>query len=164
MSLSRPTIHVGASRAELGAARRCLVFAVAGVHYAIDLARISRVVALPHPSAFVVVQEAGCALLDLRALFGLPPAAAQRRAVLVLKNPGGSAALVVDEVARLVSLTAPDLHALPAVYAGAEREWFEGLARTPEGILVVVRPAGILCAGCPDRSPGSAALAVAGGK
>jgi chemotaxis protein histidine kinase CheA len=144
------------------ALRRCLVFAVGGVEYAIDLHRLSRALPLRgDPGPAVVVHDASYPVVDLRAAFGLARSSAGRRALLAVRAAARRAALLVDEVVSLTAVNPADIQPLPDVFTGAEREWFEGLVRTGTGVVVVVRAEGLLAAqGRALSSPG--ALAPAG--
>jgi chemotaxis signal transduction protein len=135
-----------AVRAERAALRRCLLFTVAGVEYAVDLEQLTRALPLPAiPPAEIMVHGTAYPLLDLRTVFGLPPAAG-RRALLAARAATQRAALVVDEILSLTAVDPADIQPLPAVFAGVEREWFAGLVRSGARVLIVVCTEGLLAA------------------
>jgi chemotaxis protein histidine kinase CheA len=161
MPLSRRVSQsaAGAGRIPL---RRCLVFGVAGVEYAIDLERLTRALPLPaHPEPEVTVHETAYPLLDLRAVFGVAPSAAARRAVLAVRTATRRAALIVDEIVSLTGLDPVNVHPLPAVFAGVEREWFEGFVRSDSHVIIVVRAEGLLAGRRRDSADAGRLAAVA---
>jgi chemotaxis signal transduction protein len=118
---------------------------VAGVDYAVDVRALRRVVPLPPGShADLRVGEAAYPLLDLRALFGLPASGDRTGLALAVATPAGCAALVVDEAIGLGTIGAAETHPLPAALDGVERDWFEGLARLGTGLVILMRPDGVL--------------------
>jgi purine-binding chemotaxis protein CheW len=124
------------------------VFAVGEVEYAIDLAQLTRALPLAAASGeAVTVHETSYPLVDLRAVFALPPSTAPRRAVLAVRTGSRRAAIVVDQVVSLTTVSPADIRPLPAVLDGAERRWFEGLVRRDSRVVAVVNAEGLLSAG-----------------
>lgn len=116
-----------------------LIVAVDGVDYAVDGRRIRHLTPGPvDQPGEIVFDGVSYPPVDLRELFGLPPAAPGHGRVVLVEDGGGRrAALYVDAVRDLARLDGGDCTPLPWVYAGRERRWFQGLA-TSEGRLVLL--------------------------
>jgi chemotaxis signal transduction protein len=139
---------------------RFALLAVDGVEYAVESTRVRRTLPAPRPlPAAIPHGGAAFAVIDLRQLFGLAPAAheaaaagdiagdGRERLVLLVEGapgatPAGGAAcrlaLVVDELVGLESLAAAAAVPLPAVYRGPERRWFKGLLPRAGGRITVL--------------------------
>lgn len=141
----RPTPVPAGSRPEAG--QRHVVFALAGVPYALDASQVRR--SLPAPAtaaAEVVFLGQAYPLVDLRALFRLPASAAPGRLVLLVQGMSGQAGLVVDELIELAVIDETAVVPLPAPFQGVERRWFAGLVRLGGRVVVVLRLEAILAA------------------
>jgi len=125
--------------------RRHVVFALAGVEYAVDASQVRRSLPAPvAPSAELVFLGQTYPLVDLRALFRLTPSADAGRLVLLVQGESGRAGLVVDALVELTVLDEAAAVPLPAVFRGVERRWFGGLARLGTRVVVVLRADAIL--------------------
>jgi CheW-like domain len=131
-----------------GRGRRHVIFALAGVAYAMDAILVRR--SLPVPECFaseVSFLGQPYPLVDLRAFFRLPPSRDPGRLVLLVQTAGGRAGLIVDELIQIVALDESAIGPLPAPFRGAERTWFSGLLRLGSRVVVVVAADGIVAAG-----------------
>jgi hypothetical protein len=158
---------------------RFALVAVDGVEYAVDARWVRRSLPAPQPlPAAIAHGGASFRVIDLRQLFGLPPAAGSHlgagapgtgtgpeRLILLVEQPAlevdaggaadpvGRAALVVDDLLGVEPLAPGAAAPLPAVYRGPERLWFRGLVPRAGGkVTVLLRPAGLLPGAAP--SPG----------
>ena len=87
-----------------------------------------------------VVQRANRALYVVHGgtMFDLPLS----RATLVFVLRRGRAALLVDSIEKMTSITR--LQALPQAFCRDERNWYRGLAVMEEGVVPVLSPEGLL--------------------
>jgi chemotaxis signal transduction protein len=81
--------------------------------------------------------------LDLRDAFRLPEATAPRP-MLVVDGERGEVALVVDEVGVDADIDGGAVQELPAAFGGAERHWFQGLARLGDRLVILVDVDGLV--------------------
>jgi chemotaxis signal transduction protein len=145
-----------------GRGRRHVVFALAGVAYAVDATLVRRSLPVPEtPVSEVAVLGQTFPLLDLRTLFRLPPSAEPGRLVLLVQTAGGRAGLIVDDLVQIAVLDASDVVPLPGAFRGVERSWFAGLTRLGSRVVVVVSPDALVAAGAvlPPVRPAEAARA-----
>jgi chemotaxis protein histidine kinase CheA len=124
-----------------------VIFALAGVAYAVDAVLVRRSLPVPEP----LVPEVGFLghaypLVDLRTLFRLPPSADPGRLVLLVETAGGRAGLIVDDLVQIMGLEESAIGPLPMTFRGVERRWFSGLARLGSRVLVVVSPDALVSA------------------
>ncbi len=126
-------------------ARRHVIFALAGVAYAVDAGQVRRSLPVP-PDGAPEVRFLGqpYPLVDLRAVFRLPPSAEAGRLVLLVHTPHGRAGLVVDDLVQLGAIDEATVSPLPAAFQGAERRWFAGLGRLGARVVVLLRLDAIL--------------------
>jgi purine-binding chemotaxis protein CheW len=138
--------------AAAGAGRHYVGFTVGAVDYAVaaEVVRLLLPVDAPLPGVLRALDRA-VGLVDLRERFATG-GAGRAGLALVAETDGHAAALVVDQVRGLIELADGDVSPLPAVYRGVERDWFEGMARRGDRVLVVAR-AGALLRGGPGREP-----------
>ena len=113
-----PAVPVSTSRG-----RRHVIFALAGVAYAVDAAVVRRSLPVPEPlTPDVAFLGQPYPLVDLRTFFRLPPSADPGRLVLLVQTAGGRAGLIVDDLvdtgstARVVREMLPGAH-FATVYA-----------------------------------------------
>jgi chemotaxis protein histidine kinase CheA len=131
-----------------GRSRRHVIFALAGVAYAVDAALVRRSLPVPEPLApEVAFLGQSFPLVDLRTLFRLPPSADPGRLVLLVQTAGGRAGLIVDDLVQLVGLAESEIGPLPRPFRGVERSWFTGLARLGSRVVVVLSPEAVVAAG-----------------
>jgi hypothetical protein len=142
--------------------RRHVIFALAGVAYAVDAAVVRRSLPVPEPLApEVAFLGQPYPLVDLRTFFRLPPSGDPGRLVLLVQTPGGRrAGLIVDDLVQIVALEPSAIGPLPAPFRGAERRWFPGLTRLGSRVVVVVSPDAIAAIGA-VLPPATAERAVA---
>ena len=127
------------------AGRRHVVFTLADIEYGIDARQVRR--SMPAPSTLgpeVVFLGQAYPVMDLRVLFGHPPGTTPGRLILLVEGGSGRAGLVVDALVDLLLIESAALAPLPEIFAGAERQWLEGLARLGSRVVVVLRLDGIL--------------------
>ncbi len=127
------------------AGRRHVVFTLAGVEYGIDARQVRR--SMPAPWSLgpeVLFLGQAYPIVDLRALFGHPPAETPGRLVLLVEGGSGRAGLAVDALVDLLLIEDAALAPLPETFGGVERQWLEGLARLGSRIVVVLRLDAIL--------------------
>jgi purine-binding chemotaxis protein CheW len=145
MPLERAAVASARRASPRGRVDRYVVFTLAGVHYGLD-AQLVRHSLPAHEAEAGVVRFVGATypLVDLRRLFGLPPADGDTRLVLVGDPAGRRGALVVDVLADLAAVEETTVLPLPAVFRGRERRWFRGVTRIDGKIVVVVSLEGLL--------------------
>jgi purine-binding chemotaxis protein CheW len=126
-------------------ARRHVVFTLAGAWYAIDAAHVKHFFpgweSHDERAAFLGHEYR---VIDLRAAFGLPLSHEPGRLILVVEIGGKSAGLLVDGLVSLALIDPASVVALPTVFDGAERDWFDGVVRLDERVTIVMRAAGVL--------------------
>jgi chemotaxis protein histidine kinase CheA len=131
-----------------GRGRRHMIFALAGVVYAVDAILVRRSLPVPESLASEVsFLGQPYPLVDLRTFFRLPPSADPGRLVLLVQTAGGRAGLIVDDLVQIMALEESAIGPLPAPFRGAERQWFSGLVRLGNRVVVVVSPDAIVAAG-----------------
>ena len=81
--------------------------------------------------------------LDLRDAFRLP-SATRPRPVLVVNGERGDIGLLVDEVLDGADIDGGTVQELPAAFGGAERHWFQGVARLGDRLILLVDVDGLL--------------------
>jgi hypothetical protein len=81
--------------------------------------------------------------LDLRDAFRLP-SATRPRPVLVVNGERGDIGLLVDEVLDGADIDGSAVQELPAAFGGAERHWFQGVARLGDRLVLLVDVDGLL--------------------
>jgi hypothetical protein len=127
---------------------RHVIFALAGVAYAVDAAVVRRSLPVPDPlTPEVSFLGQPYPLVDLRTFFRLPPSADPGRLVLLVQTAGGRAGLIVDDLVQIVALEPSAIGPLPAPFRGAERRWFPGLTRQGARVVVLLSPDAIVAAG-----------------
>jgi chemotaxis signal transduction protein len=125
-----------------------VIFALAGVAYAVDAAVVRRSLPVPEPLASEVsFLGQPYPVVDLRTFFRLPPSADPGRLILLVQTAGGRAALIVDDLVQIVALEPSAVGPLPAPFRGAERRWFPGVTRLGSRVVVVVSTDAIVAAG-----------------
>lgn len=155
--LFKGTHALTARRVESETARRCVLFSVADVAYAVDAHRVRHLLPMVEDAgAPVVFDRAQYPIIDLHAFFR-GPAAARPDRVMLIADDDRRGALLVDGVLSLARLEERAIQPLPPVFAGREREWIEGVAKLDGRIVVVVSVTGLLrAAGAGGTSAGPA--------
>lgn len=126
-------------------AHRYVVFSLDGADYAIEARYVRHSLAAPvGPDEEAFFLGRSYPILDLRALFGLPPLASRGRLILMVEGERRSAALLIDAVTGLVRLDEAAIVSMPKVFAGVERRWFRSLARISSRVVAVIDVDGIL--------------------
>lgn len=144
MPLRRRAV-TSAVKPDSASTRRHAVFSLSGVDYAIEADHVRHFATVPgNHGDEVLWLGTSYPLRDLRALFRLPPAPAGRQFVLIVESDGATAGLLVDAVVGLTVVDDAVVMPLPSIFRGMEREWFRGVARLGDRIVVLVRVAGIL--------------------
>lgn len=132
-----------------------VVCVVAGERYAIEVGRVHEIIRL---SAITTLPGADRAfsgvinlrgrvipIMDVRQRFGLPDAPPSRLSRIVIADAGGvQIGLVVDAVNEVVHIAASDIEPTPALAAGAAAEHLTGIARTADGLIVMLDLEGLL--------------------
>lgn len=95
-------------------------------------------------------------VVDLRRRFGLPELTEGRQdsRVLVVELDGVKLGLVVDTVTETVWVAEKDIQPPPAAIAGIHGHYLAGLARRPQGLLILLAPERILTE--PEREQAAA--------
>lgn len=126
-------------------ARRHVMFSLGGTDYAIEARYVRHSLTAPvGPDEEVIFLGRSYPILDLCALFGLPPLMGRGRLVLVVEGERRSAGLLVDAVVGLVWLDEAVIVSLPKIFAGVERRWFSSLALIGSRVVAVINVDGIL--------------------
>jgi purine-binding chemotaxis protein CheW len=126
-----------------------VTFALGSDHFSADVLVVERVLryqsprAVPNVPAWVagVIAYGGrvVPVIDLRARFGLPPAArAEASRTLVFVVGGEWIAVVVDAVLDVTPLRAGELEPPPAIFRGLAGEYLRGLVRRHERLTIVL--------------------------
>jgi purine-binding chemotaxis protein CheW len=139
----------GAERIRQGAlnvqVRRCLVFSVDRTEYGIPVRHVKMSMPVPpRGESSVTVHGERFPVVDAREVLGLSPATATDRVLLAVEGAHGRAGLVVDRIVSLTSIAERAIVPLPTVFAGAERDWLEGLAPLESRVLALVRTDGLV--------------------
>jgi purine-binding chemotaxis protein CheW len=126
-------------------------FVVGDVEYAVEIARVKEianpldVVALPHPPPAVVgvadYRGEVVPVVDLRARFGLPTAAATRKTKwIVIDVNGRLVAIVVDGVTEVFGSASAGLRPAPPLGKGDDLRGIAGVTGHGEGLVFVLDP------------------------
>jgi purine-binding chemotaxis protein CheW len=126
-------------------------FVVGDVEYAVAIARVREisnplvVVSLPHPPRSVVgvadYRGEVVPVIDLRARFGLPPAASTRKTKwIVVDVTGRAVALVVDAVTEVFGTGGAELRPAPSLGGGDDVRGIAGVTQHGKGLVFVLDP------------------------
>jgi purine-binding chemotaxis protein CheW len=123
---------------------RYVLFAVGDVEYAVGAATVRRFLPpgdMSSPAEFR--NEASPRLIDLRRCFRVAGGSAARPMLLV-EGRHGLATLLVDAILSVASIAAQSVQELPPAFGGAERHWFQGIARLADRVVVLIDVDGLL--------------------
>lgn len=138
-----------APRLGLGPGRSVVLFRLGHGRYAVDSRAVRHVQpAAGEPDRRLSFDGRSWPLVPLRAVFGLPPAPGDHL-VLVEDAEGHRAALLTDGVLALARLDETEIVPLPPIYAGPERQWFAGVGRLEDQVVIILDVAGVLAAARP---------------
>ncbi|MGP3699549.1 chemotaxis protein CheW [Rhodobacter sp. NSM] len=141
-----------ASKAPTQAALALLTFSIGGQAYALRLADVAEVVALPEehtrlPRAdgavrgLVEVRGAVLPLVSLRALLGFPEAETGSERIVVTRVAGALVGLIVDRVRSILRVPEADIDAVPTVLARGKGEArLDAIARCGDGLTSILSP------------------------
>jgi purine-binding chemotaxis protein CheW len=126
-----------------------LTFALAGEEYAVALASVREILKAPsitevprapkHVLGVIMVRGEVIAIFDPRALLGLPQAAPERRArVLVCDAGGGPCGLLVDSVSQVVRLGPSSMEARPNGVGATSAEYIAGIGRERDRLFILL--------------------------
>lgn len=91
-------------------------------------------------------------VIDLRVALGLDPAVQTRQTCnIVVRSQGELIGVAVDRIADVVCLRWSDLEPSPANVAGADGQYFSGVYKLPEELLIVLDAEKILGVDLPAR-------------
>lgn len=128
---------------------RELATPIASVRETVPLRPITPVFRVPHAFAGITnLRGEILAVLDLRALLGLPPqeAAAHDARIVVVEDGGRSAGLVVDRVGAIRSLGDTPLQDPPPTLPAPIARLLAGIVSLPDTALPVLEPARLFAA------------------
>lgn len=141
-------------------ARLHVLFTLAGAEHAVEVRHVRHsLFASAEPEREVRFLDKVYPVLDLRRLFGLEPLLGGQRMLLLVEEERLTAALLVDTVLNLARIEDANRSPLPPIFTGRERQWFEGLARIGDRLVVLVSVKGLLGCGNP---PAPSAVATGG--
>lgn len=126
-----------------------VVCVVAGERYGIEVGRVHEIIrltvitALPGAdrtfSGVINLRGRVIPVMDLRKRFGLPDADPTRLSRIVVADAGGAhIGLVVDAVNEVIHVAASAIEPTPALSASAAADHLTGIARTTDGLIVVL--------------------------
>jgi purine-binding chemotaxis protein CheW len=125
-------------------------------YYALDIMCIKEIirtlpiVAVPKAPAYVDgvinLRKAVIPVVDLRARFGLSPVQeeSKRQRIVICAIDGRIVGLLADEVTEVVSCSPSDVRPTPYYLAGAEAEFFPGVCRKGEQLMMLLDPRKLL--------------------
>jgi purine-binding chemotaxis protein CheW len=130
-------------------ALQIVTFAVAGDLFATDIFSVERVLRFQAPRpvpntppwllGVIDYQERVVPVLDIRARFEVPPAAAtQSTRILVFEVEAQWVAALVDSVQEVVTIARTDIEPPPDLFRGLTKDYLMGLLRRPQGVVVVL--------------------------
>lgn len=120
--------------------------------YALDIMCIKEIirplpiVAVPKAPIYVDgvinLRKAVIPVVDLRRRFGLEPAAEpnQRQRIVICSIGGKIVGLLADEVTEVITCLASDVRPTPFYLSGAEAEFFPGVCRKGEQLMMLLDP------------------------
>jgi len=115
-----------------------------------EIIRTLPIVAVPKAPTYVDgvinLRKAVIPVVDLRRRFGLPPSAEiekKQRIVICVIN-GRIVGLLADEVTEVVSCLASDVRPTPYYLSGDEAEFFPGVCRKGEQLMMLLDPRKLL--------------------
>jgi purine-binding chemotaxis protein CheW len=106
---------------------------------------------VPHTPAYVrgLINLRGqvVTVIDLRVALGLEPADQTRQSCnVVVRSRGEQIGIAVDRIADVVRTRWADVEPSPANVAGVDGQYFRGICKLPEGLLVILDVEKILSA------------------
>ena len=131
-----------------GATCEYLAFRLGDEQYGIDITRVREIRALEPVTRLVeapayvrgVINLRGEIVLvtDLRARFGLPPAAAESKPVMIVIDADDAIGMVVDGVTDVVPLTPGEIQSPPSMQGAVDDRFVQGVATVQDGLMVVL--------------------------
>jgi purine-binding chemotaxis protein CheW len=96
----------------------------------------------PHIRGVTNVRGSILPVVEIRTRIGLPPLDPGPRARIVVLEIGDRAiGLLVDRVTRVAKVRAPEIEPPPAEVVTARTDYVVGVAKRPEGLLILLDPA-----------------------
>ena len=126
-----------------------VVCVLADERYGMEVGRVHEILRLPAITALPgadrsfsgVINLRGrvIPIMDLRQRFGLPDAPATRLSRIVVADAGdGQIGLLVDAVDEVAHIAASAIEPAPAIASNGATQYLAGIARTPDGLVVVL--------------------------
>src|SRR5262245_16180647 len=137
-------IAVSSLEAPGRSSERYVLFTVGDVEYAVEAATVRRFLPpgdLSSPAE--LPNEPSFRRIDLRRYFRVAGGPAGRPMLLV-EGRHGMAALLVDAILSVAPIAAQAVQDLPPAFGGAERHWFQGIARLADRVVVLIDVDGLL--------------------
>jgi len=130
------------------ATREYLAFRLGEEQYGIDITQVREIRALEPVTRLVeapayvrgVINLRGEIVLvtDLRARFGLPPAADDAKPVMIVIDGEDAIGMVVDGVTDVVPLAAADIKSPPTMQGAVDDRFVQGIANIDDSLMVVL--------------------------
>jgi purine-binding chemotaxis protein CheW len=136
-------------------------FTVANEEYGIRIDRVQEIVRmpeithLPQTESWIkgVINLRGSIIpvLDLREKFGLSGQGVytERTRVIVINQNDRQIGLIVDTVSQVLEISEDGIEPPPEVVQGLSRDYIEGIARSGDGMIILLRSSAI----CPETAP-----------
>lgn len=115
-----------------------------------EIIRLLPIVAVPKAPDYVDgvinLRKAVIPVVDLRRRFGLEPSGeeAKRRRIVICAVDGRIVGLLADEVTEVISCLPSDVRPTPYYLTGAEAEFFPGICRKEEQLMMLLDPRKLL--------------------
>lgn len=146
MSATAPNLELMEAAAE---ARQCVIFRLGQEAFAVEIAMVNEIIrmkditpvpgALPHIRGLVNLRGQTIPVMDLRARIGLPEmeGTADSR-IVVIDFEAGRLGIIVDAVEEVMTFEAEDIQPAPALAAGKEQEFVNGVARQEDRLVTLI--------------------------
>ncbi len=146
MSATAPNLELTEAALE---ARQCVIFRLGQEAFAVEIAMVNEIIrmkditpvpgALPHIRGLVNLRGQTIPVMDLRARIGLPEVEESGDSrIVVIDFEAGRLGIVVDAVEEVMTFEADDIQPAPALAAGQEQEFVEGVARQGERLVTLI--------------------------
>ncbi len=115
-----------------------------------EIIRIMPIIPVPKSPAFVDgvinLRNAVIPVIDLRRRFGLPSADNQekKRRIIICAVDGRIVGLLADEVSEVKTCSQEDVRPAPYYMAGPEAEFFPGVCRSGDKLMMLINPRKLL--------------------
>lgn len=135
-------------------AHEYLAFRLGDEQYGIDIKKVREIRAMEPVTRLVeaprhvrgVINLRGEIILvtDLRARFGMEPAEAASKSVMIVIELASAVGMVVDGVTDVVALHASQIQSPPSLDGAVDERFVKGIASTADGMLIVLDVAPLL--------------------